>query len=64
MTREELAAKLGKNVKITTTRLSELVKDGLAAKTDEGNYRMPTIGIARLLNEALPRIKAKICSAQ
>jgi len=26
MTREELAAKLGKNMKITTTRLGELVR--------------------------------------
>jgi len=48
MTKEELAAKLGKNTKITTTRLGELVKEGMVAKTEEGNYKIATIGIKKL----------------
>jgi len=62
MTKEELMAKLGKNMKITTTRLSELVKDGLTAKLDEGDYKITTIGIKRLQDEALPKMKAKAMS--
>jgi len=60
MTKEELAAKLGKNTKITTTRLGELAKDGLAVKTEEGNYKIATIGIKALQDEALPKIRAKL----
>ncbi|MGQ9460719.1 MAG: hypothetical protein ACUVRA_05765 [Candidatus Bathyarchaeaceae archaeon] len=48
MTKEELAAKLGKNMKITSTRLGELVKQGNVSKTEEGNYKITTIGIKQL----------------
>jgi hypothetical protein len=48
MTKEELAAKLGKNMKITSTRLGELVKEGILVKTEEGNYKITTIGIKQL----------------
>jgi len=48
MTKEELQPKLGKNMKITSTRLGELVKQGNVAKTEEGNYRITTIGIKKL----------------
>lgn len=58
MTKEELASKLGKNMKITTTRLSELVKEGNVAKIEEGNYKITTIGIKRLQDETLQKIKA------
>ena len=51
MTKEQLAAKLGKNMKITTTRLGELVKDRHITKTEEGNYKITTIGIKRLHDE-------------
>jgi len=60
MTKEELMAKLGKNMKITTTRLAELTKDGLTAKTEEGSYKITTMGIKRIQEEALPKIKAKV----
>jgi hypothetical protein len=60
MTKEELQAKLGKNMKITITRLGELVKEGHVAKTEEGNYKITTIGIKRLRDETLPKIKAKL----
>ena len=62
MTKEQLAAKLGKNMKITTTRLGELTKDGLVAKTEEGNYKITTLGIKRLQDEALSKIRAKLKS--
>jgi hypothetical protein len=57
MTKEELTAKLGKSLKITTTRLGELVKDGLALKNDEGDYGITTIGIKGLQGETLSKIK-------
>jgi len=43
MTKEELAAKLGRNMKITTTRLGELTKQGIVTKTEEGNYKITTL---------------------
>lgn len=48
MTKEELAAKLGKNMKITTTRLGELTKQRMIVKTEEGNYKIATIAIKKL----------------
>ncbi len=59
MTKEELQVKLGKNMKITTTRLGELVKQGNVVKTDEGNYRIATIAIKKL-QEELNAIKTEI----
>jgi len=52
MTKEELQSKLGKNMKITTTRLGELVKQGSVVKTDEGSYRIATVAIKKLQEEA------------
>jgi len=60
MTKEELMAKLGKNMKITTTRLGELTKDGLTAKTEEGDYKMTTIGIKKFQDETLSKIRTKL----
>jgi len=48
MTKEELAARLGKNMKITSTRLGEQIKQGNIIKTEEGNYKITTIGIKQL----------------
>jgi len=62
MTKEELAARLGKNMKITATRLGELLREGLTVKTEEGNYKIITMGIKRLEDEALPKIRAKLKS--
>ena len=59
LTKEELQATLGKNAKITSTRLSELCREGLATKTEEGNYRITTLGIKRF-QEALPQIREKL----
>jgi hypothetical protein len=51
MTKEELQAKLGKSPKITSTRLSELVKEGGVVKTDEGGYKLATVAVKRLQGE-------------
>lgn len=51
MTKDELQAKLGKTPKITSTRLSELVKEGSVVKTDEGDYRLATVAVKRLQSE-------------
>lgn len=59
ITREELQAKLGKSMKITTTRLGELVKQGMVAKTEEGNYKITTIAITQLQREMQQKINAK-----
>lgn len=60
LTRDELQAKLGKSMKITGTRLGELIREEVALKTDEGNYRITTRGIKQLQQEMLPRIRMKI----
>jgi hypothetical protein len=59
MTKEELQAKLGKSMKITATRLGELVKQGTVVKTDDGSFRIATIGVKKL-QEELTAIKAEI----
>jgi len=59
VTKEELAAKLGKNMKITTTRLGELVKQGNVVKTDDGNYKIATVAIKRL-QEEIAAIKSEV----
>jgi hypothetical protein len=51
LTKEQLADKLGKNKKITTTRLGELVKQGKVLKTNEGNYKIATVAIKNLQEE-------------
>ena len=60
LTREELQAKLGKNPKITSTRLGELVKAEIAEKTSEGSYRITSFGVFQMQKEWLPRIRAKL----
>jgi hypothetical protein len=60
LTKEELQAGLGKNAKITSTRLGELVREGLATKTEDGNYRISTLGIKRFQEEILPEIREKL----
>ena len=60
VTKEELQAGLGKNAKITSTRVGELVRKGYATKTEECNYRITTLGIKRFQDEVLPEIKEKL----
>ena len=60
LTKEELQTGLGKTAKITSTRLGELCREGLATKTEEGNYRITTLGIKRFQEETLPQIREKL----
>ena len=60
LSKEELQAGLGKSAKITSTRLGELIREGLATKTEEGNYKITTLGIKRFQEEALPEIREKL----
>jgi hypothetical protein len=59
LSKEELQAKLGKNAKITSTRLGELVKNDMVMKTADDTYKITTFGLVQLQKDILPRIKAK-----
>ncbi|MEM2995811.1 MAG: hypothetical protein QXI91_07380 [Candidatus Bathyarchaeia archaeon] len=59
VSRDELQAKLGKTAKITSTRLSELIKNGLTAKTADDKYRITSFGVTQMQKEIIPKIKAK-----
>jgi hypothetical protein len=60
ITKEELQARLGKNSKITSTRLGELCREGYATKNEEGNYKITTLGIKHAQEETLPQIIEKL----
>ncbi|MCX8154060.1 MAG: hypothetical protein N3E52_06475 [Candidatus Bathyarchaeota archaeon] len=60
LSKEELQTKLGKNSKITSTRLGELVKNDLATKTMDEKFRITTFGVAQMQREILPKIKTKL----
>jgi hypothetical protein len=60
VSKEELQAKLGKNAKITSTRLGELVKEGLASKKADGTYKITGFGLMQMQREIIPKIKSKI----
>jgi hypothetical protein len=59
LSKEELQAKLGKNGKITSTRLGELVKGDVVAKTAEERFRITTFGVVQMQRDILQKIKAK-----
>jgi hypothetical protein len=59
LSKEELQVRLGKSGKITSTRLGELVKNDVVAKTEDEKFRITTFGVAQMLKEILPKIKAK-----
>ena len=60
VSREELQSKLGKDSKITSTRLGELVKNDLIMKTTEDKFKLTTFGIVQMQKEVLPRVKTKV----
>ncbi|MBT8172102.1 hypothetical protein KJN74_04455 [Candidatus Bathyarchaeota archaeon] len=55
----ELQKKLGKTSKITSTRLGELIREGLVTKTETGNFKITTLGITRFQKEMIPEIRKK-----
>jgi len=59
LSKEELQAKLGKDAKITSTRLGELIKSEIALKTPDEKYKITTFGLVQMLKDILPKIKAK-----
>ena len=58
--KEELQAKLGKSGKITSTRLGELVKNDLVARTGDDKFKITTFGVVQAQKEILPKVKAKV----
>ena len=62
VSKEELQVKLGKSAKIVSTRLGELAKSGLVAKTADDKFRITAYGVVQTQREVLPRIRAKIKS--
>lgn len=59
VSREELQETVGKSGKITSTRLGELLKNDIAIKTLDEEYRITTLGVVQMRNGSLPKIKAK-----
>lgn len=59
LSKDELQTKLGKNSKITSTRLGELVKNEIVTKTPDDKFRITTFGIVQTQKEIIPKIKAK-----
>jgi hypothetical protein len=60
LSKDELQAKLGKNSKITSTRLGEIVKNEIATKTSDDKFKITTFGVVQTQKEIIPKIKAKI----
>ena len=60
LTKEELQMGLGKSAKIISTCLGELIRNGYVIKTDDGNYKITTVGIRRFQEEVLPEIRQKL----
>ena len=60
LSKEELQVGLGKNAKITSTRLGELIREGHILKTEEGKYKITTLGIKRLQEVVLLEIREKL----
>ena len=60
VSKEDLQGKLGKDAKIASTRLGELVKNQTAVKTSDEKYRITTFGLMQMQKDIIPKIKAKI----
>jgi len=60
VSKEELQGKLGKDAKIASTRLGELVKNQTATKTSEEKYEITTFGLLQMQKDIIPRIKTKM----
>jgi hypothetical protein len=58
--KDELQVKLGKDAKITSTRLGELVKNEIALRTVNEKYKITTFGLVQMQKDILPKIRAKM----
>lgn len=59
ISKDDLQAKLGKNSKITSTRLGELVKNDMIMKTREEKFSITTFGVTQMQKDILQKIKLK-----
>jgi hypothetical protein len=59
LSKDDLQTKLSKNGKIVSTRLGELVKNELVAKTTDYRFRITTFGLVQTQKEVLPKVRAK-----
>jgi len=59
VSKDTLQAKLGKDMKIASTRLGELTKAEIVTRTDDDEYKITTFGLLQVQNDILPRVKAK-----
>ncbi|MCW4053676.1 MAG: hypothetical protein NWE84_01985 [Candidatus Bathyarchaeota archaeon] len=59
ISKDELQVKLGKNSKITSTRLGELVKNDMIMKTREEKFSITTFGVTQMQKDILQKIKLK-----
>ena len=60
LSKDELQNKLGKSGKIVSTRLGELAKNGMVAKTTDDKFRITTYGVVQTQKEAIPKIRTKV----
>jgi hypothetical protein len=60
LSKDELQTKLGKSGKIVSTRLGELAKNGMVAKTADDKFRITTYGVVQTQKEVVPKIRTKI----
>ncbi len=59
VSKEYLQTRLGKNSKITSTRLGELIKNEFISRTTDDKYKITTFGLVQLQKEIIPKIKSR-----
>ena len=60
LSKDELQTKLGKSGKIVSTRLGELAKNDVVAKTADDKFRITAYGVVQTQKEVIPKIRTKI----
>lgn len=60
LSKDELQVRLGKSGKIVSTRLGELIKNGMVAKSEDDCFRLTTFGVVQTQKEVIPKVKVKI----
>ncbi len=60
LSKDELQVRLGKSGKIVSTRLGELAKNSVVAKTADDKFRITAFGIVQTQKEVLPKVRTKI----
>jgi hypothetical protein len=60
VSKEYLQSRLGKGAKIASTRLGELVKNEMVARTVDEKYRITTFGLMQMQKDVIPKIRAKM----